>query len=89
MFGFHDSEKVDCGFMSYGIMLCYTQLLRFGQANYTLKIEATYSSETLVTTFNARWCHSQEDRSIVINIGVTLHRHMDYYFLNFIKYSPQ
>jgi len=22
MFGFHDSEKVDCGFMSYGIMLC-------------------------------------------------------------------
>jgi hypothetical protein len=54
VFGFHDSEKVDCGFMSYG-MLCYRQLQSFGQTNYTLKIVATYSSETLLATFNARW----------------------------------
>jgi len=60
MFGFRDSENVDCGFLSYGIMLCYRRLPNFGQTNYTLKIEATYSSETLVTKINAIWCHSQE-----------------------------
>ena len=89
MFGFHDSEKVDCGFMSCGIMLCYRQLQSFGQTNYTLKIVATYSSETLVATFNARWWNSQEAWSIIINTDVTLHRNMDYCSLNFIKYSPQ
>jgi hypothetical protein len=46
---------------------------------------ATYSSETMVTTFNARWWNSQEAWSIIINTDVTLHRNMDYCSLNFIN----
>jgi hypothetical protein len=55
MYGFHGSENADCGcgFLSYDIMLYYRWLPMFWANYFHPKIEATDSSETLVTTYQA------------------------------------